>query len=166
MARTTPITALVNRLLRGRLLAMLAIAAIANTCRGSGATSWPQCDECEAVATQIGHAFEQQRKPKRLGGGLRQLRESDLEELFGEKICQEQPHRHYTMARDGSGRIRLSGDGITPPKAGIVAVGLETGRSKLHTVLASLAQDVGKRLAKRCEAVADESESCGAQSNS
>jgi hypothetical protein len=108
------------------------------------------CDQCEAVATQIGLVLGRQRRPQRLGGGLRQgLRESELEELFAEQICLVQQYQGYAVAHDASGRQRLAGEGITPLKQ------VGDPDTTLRTMMAAMTQNVGKRLARRCETVAD-----------
>ena len=100
------------------LLALAALAAPgspqADAATGS---SWPRCDECEAVVTQMGppphiptphaspnrvltaallwagRAFDRQRKPKRRGGGLRELQGGELEELLEDEICEPELFR-------------------------------------------------------------------------
>lgn len=117
----------------------------------TGASSqWPRCDECEAVATAIGATLDRQRKPKRKGGGLRELSESVLGELFEDEICIPERYKGYALAseREHMGEVqRLQGPGISwseglappPPDA----------------LLAQLGRRINQRLATRCQDVAD-----------
>ena len=144
----------------GALLQLLLLASSApGRHMGSSAVSpsstWPRCDECEAVGTQIGAHFDRQRKPKRLGGGLRNLTAMDLEEMFPDSICMDEIFKEYTMARDNNGKLRLHGPGITPPKIGLLQVGVGKGTSKLGKMMASLEKNVGMRMATHCEEVAE-----------
>ena len=52
-----------------------------------------------------GRAFDRQRKPKRRGGGLRELQGGELEELLEDEICEpelfrgtQSPHPHAQQA--------------------------------------------------------------------
>lgn len=112
---------------------------------------WPRCDECEAVAASIGAVLDRQRLPKRKGGGLRELSNSVLEELFEDDICVSENYKGYALAStedSGAGKIeRLQGPGISwseglappPPDA----------------LLAQLSRRINQRLATRCQTVAD-----------
>lgn len=144
--------------LRCPLLLLLLFAAALNPAVESqraassagGGARWPQCDECEAVAASIGSVLDQQRLPKRKGGGLRELSLSVLEELFEDEICIPERYTGYALARtaEGMGDVeRLQGPGISwseglaplPPDA----------------LLAHLSRRINQRLATRCQDVAD-----------
>ena len=138
------------------LLAMLAVWLLpplawpqAEAASAAGDT-WPRCDECEAVAASIGGMLDRQRLPQRKGGGLRELSESVLEELFEDEICVPEHFTGYVLARtpEGEGEVqRLQGPGISwsegldppPPDA----------------LLAQLSRRINQRLATRCQEVAD-----------
>ena len=138
------------------LLATLALAQLPRAAALRKSSVWPQCDECEAIATQIASAFGQQLRPARLGGGQRKLAEDELEELLSEKICVAGTFDPYSIARDKAGKLRLHGAGVTPPAAGLEGVGLASGETKRHAFLGHLEDAVGGRLAAGCEEVVAE----------
>lgn len=83
--------------------------------------------------------------------------QGELEEMFAETICRAERYGGYEMARDGGGRVRLKGAGITPPKAGLLPLE-EAGEGEGGTtamLLPALARNVAKRMAARCENVAN-----------
>jgi hypothetical protein len=116
---------------------------------GAGDT-WPRCDECEAVAATIGGVLERQRLPKRKGGGLRELSESVLEELFEDEICVPEHFTGYALARtpEDRGKVqRLQGPGISWSEG--------LGPPPPDALLAQLSRRIKQRLATRCQEVAD-----------
>lgn len=120
-----------------------------DTASAAGDT-WPRCDECEAVAASIGGVLDRQRLPKRKGGGLRELSESVLEELFEDEICVPEHFTGYALARapeDGEKVQRLQGPGISWSEG--------LGPPPPDALVAQLSRRINKRLATRCQEVAD-----------